>query len=108
MSDRPSLLPASYPASLERHGAQLQIQWRIQRRYGKLKSFSPAMRRYFADADIRKALLAAGLPVPQVHVDHIEQRARIYRELHGPNWLTRVHPRFREAWLSHLAAGGGQ
>lgn len=43
-----------------------RIRQRIERRYALLKSFSPAMRKHFADRAVTVAMAAAGLPMPQV------------------------------------------
>ena len=67
-----------------------KIRRRIERRYAALKSFSPAMRKHFADRDIRAALSAAGLPLPvQLSFDDLVQR-HVHWERRSPGHIKAI------------------
>jgi len=42
------------------------IRRRIERHWARMKSISPAMRKHFAEREVRVALVEAGLPLPVV------------------------------------------
>jgi hypothetical protein len=41
------------------------IRRRVGRHWSRMKSFSPAMRRHFAEREVRAAMVEAGLPLPE-------------------------------------------
>jgi hypothetical protein len=59
-----SLMGNRYEELREQDARRWQIRLRIEKRYKRLRSFSPAMRRHFAERDIRAAMVEAGLPLP--------------------------------------------
>ena len=91
----------------ERRMAEADIMLRVQRHWGRMRSFGKPFRQAMIHRDINAARVRAGMePHPLVQLGQLPARARIHRVNFGPRWLDKVHPRFREAWLAHLAAGG--
>lgn len=81
-----------------------EIRLRIEKRYKRLRSFSPAMRKHFAERDIRAAMVAAGLPLPVRISDEekVDRMASLVRR--DRSWLTGMEPRLRAAVLERLGA----
>ena len=59
-----SLLPKRMQELNAQRARECDIRRRIERQYRRMRSFSPAMRKAFAERDIRAAMVAAGLPLP--------------------------------------------
>lgn len=66
------------------------LRLRIERRYAGLKSFSPAMRKHFAERDIQAAMVAAGLPLPvRLSFDELVQR-HVHWERRSPGHIKAI------------------
>lgn len=82
------------------------IRVRIEKRYAKLKSFSPVMRRAFAERDVAVALVAAGLPLPwKISSEEKLQRA-LYMVRRDRSWTKMLSPEMRRAVFAELARVG--
>ncbi len=101
-----SLMGARYDELHAQRVAEWTIRRRIERRYAALKSFSPAMRKHFAERDIRAAMVLAGLPLP-AEVS-FEDKARRIAAMARRNrsWLKGLDPAMKAAVLANLNAGG--
>lgn len=100
-----SLMGARYDELHGQRVAEGKIRRRIERRYAALKSFSPAMRKQFADREIRAALVAVGLPLPvQVSFDELVQR-HVHWERRTPGHIKSIHDMpLRRAVIAALEA----
>jgi len=79
------------------------IRFRIERHYGRMRSFSRVAREALADRDVRAALAHAGLPVPaKITFDEtVVRMASLVRR--DKSWLKGMEPRLRAAVLVRLA-----
>ncbi len=88
----------------EREDAIWRIRRRVERHWSRMKSVSPAMRKYFAERDIRAAMIAAGLPLPvALSFDELVRRYVIFGR-RDRKLLKRLDPKLKAAVVAILDA----
>jgi hypothetical protein len=97
-----SLMGQRYDELRAQEARKWDIRRRIEHRYARLKSFSPAMRKHFAERDIRAALVEAGLPLPRE--SSFEERVQRYVAFarRDRKLLKGLDPKLRAAVLAEI------